>query len=369
MRFARANRAERSPADFERKRAQSNRDDCLDRVRLLEHGTSPSELKCLACASEFPRPRDSGHRFEVSLRFAGGSRENDAVEGRLFVGGTVTLAWVNRSLSAELDDSSVCVGEPLIVGSLEPGPLASGLTLFCQDCGLNIASHASETSQSPYAVDRLVELIPERSSGRKGSAKLTRGAALADPRVRGYFLARQIVAEGGCSYREMCIRAMRAQIPLANARAALTAMGASYAVEDGEKRVVVNESPFFGQVPSEPCAADAPQAAPALEARLTAASAEHAPRERGSFLRTLLGRLRPEPIDLDDDWQTFFSDLSAHRKYNITAEELESLASVSLMGQVESKRDLLFMLDVLRGKRDETVGPLPNVSRVQKQSR
>ncbi len=345
MKFARANRAERSPAES----------DCLDCVRLLEHGTIPSELKCLACAAEFPRPRDSGQRFDVSLRFAD-SRENDEIEGRLFVGDTVTLAWANRSLSAELDDTSICVGEPLIVGSLEPGPLASGLTLFCQDCGLNIASHASETSPSPYAVDRLVELVPELSAGRKRVAKATRGTALADPRVRAYFFARQVVAEGGCSYREMCIRAMRAHIPLADVRVALTAMGISYVVEDGEQRVVVDESPFFGQVESEPPSAEALQqvlvAAPAMEA--AAASAEPARRERGSFLRTLLGRLRPEPNDMDGDWQTFFSDLSMHEKYNITAEELDSLASVSLMGQVESKRDLLFMLNVLRGKRDET---------------
>lgn len=306
MNFAPAGHADRGPANSEHERAGSDTDRCVAGVRLLEHETRLSELKCLACASEFPRPRDSGQRFEVSLRFADGSRENDEVEGRLFVGGTVTLAWVNRSLSAELDGTAIYVGEPVIVGSLETGPLASGLALFCEDCGLNIASHANETSWSQYAVDRLVELVPERFTRRKSLATAAQGAALADPRVRAYFFARQIVADGGCSRRGMCIRALRAQVPLAEVEVALMAMGASYAVEDGEVRVLAEDSPFFGRVPSEPSSADVSQHI--MDAASATASSDGCePRPRQSILRTLLGRLRPEPIDLDDDWQTSFS--------------------------------------------------------------
>jgi transcriptional regulator with XRE-family HTH domain len=47
-------------------------------------------------------------------------------------------------------------------------------------------------------------------------------------------------------------------------------------------------------------------------------------------------------------WEEFSSDRKLHRLHNITAEEMEVLSRLALMGNVRSPRDFLFVLNAIR---------------------
>jgi len=47
-------------------------------------------------------------------------------------------------------------------------------------------------------------------------------------------------------------------------------------------------------------------------------------------------------------WEEFLADVSLQRTYNIQPEEIESLGTAAMLGNFNSKTDLLFMLSVIR---------------------
>jgi hypothetical protein len=50
-------------------------------------------------------------------------------------------------------------------------------------------------------------------------------------------------------------------------------------------------------------------------------------------------------------WESFQSDDALRREHQITDAEMKALERVSMLGQVMSKEDYLFILGVVRGKR------------------
>jgi hypothetical protein len=57
-------------------------------------------------------------------------------------------------------------------------------------------------------------------------------------------------------------------------------------------------------------------------------------------------------------WEEFANDPDFLRAHQISAAELDSLKNASLMGSVNRKEDLLFILEVIRGKSSRTALPL-----------
>ena len=55
-------------------------------------------------------------------------------------------------------------------------------------------------------------------------------------------------------------------------------------------------------------------------------------------------------------WEEFAKDERLHQTYAITEEEMESLKQSALLGNIRSKRDFVFMLNIIRRRRrnDET---------------
>lgn len=47
-------------------------------------------------------------------------------------------------------------------------------------------------------------------------------------------------------------------------------------------------------------------------------------------------------------WEAFQDDLELRRAHNISAQEMEMLSEVALMGQVQRERDFIYILNILR---------------------
>lgn len=56
----------------------------------------------------------------------------------------------------------------------------------------------------------------------------------------------------------------------------------------------------------------------------------------------------PRPYHSDAAWNAFRKNEELRRSHNITAEEMEMLSQVALMGNVQGPRDFLYILDTLR---------------------
>jgi hypothetical protein len=341
-------------------------------VRLLERGCLPAALRCAACERDFALPHAGGECFQQSIPFARGLQERDEpdLEERLFVGDEVMLAYASRDLSQELEHSVIYVGERVFAVSLGRGGSSPPPALFCADCGTNIVSRMNDKRSACYTWDRLIEFAPRKLNHRWSllGFGLGRVAAVPDPakaagmahpdsRVRAYFFARELIGDDACSRREMCIRAMRLQIPLAEAEAALAALGASYILgSEGEDVITFGAPPPLSQAPPPSWAAEGDKAMPH-----TRSSSELPSVAKGSARADRNGRSAPATApstrlwsaetDLREIWRAFCSDLRLHRMYNITPGELQALAHAAMMGEFDSKQDLLFTLRVIRGEK------------------
>lgn len=61
----------------------------------------------------------------------------------------------------------------------------------------------------------------------------------------------------------------------------------------------------------------------------------------------LLARI-PRPYTRRELWEQFSDDAALLRRHRVTAEELDALKRVALLGDVRSKRDFLFILGQIR---------------------
>lgn len=352
----------------------NNAGDPASSVYLLERGSVPAALRCAACGRVSLLPHMGGERFKQSLQFMREvpERSNLNVEGRLFVGETVKLAYASRDLSRELEHSVIYIGERVMVAALSAGKSSATLAIFCESCGTNIASHVNNPDRFHYAWDRLIELAPQRliqrwkqfriGPWRKSAAEqldeaneIARASALDDPRVRAYFFARDVIADGACPIRQMYVRALRAQVSLPEAKAALAALGASQMRNQaGEEVIIPGKAAALEQTPPPPWATQAAETASrarAVESQVTAGQADGVSGAQPSIAAAVPRRRPQKRPNMRELWLAFCNDMQLRLDYNISAQELAALAEVAMMGEFESTQDLLFMLRVMRGER------------------
>lgn len=223
-------------------------------IYLLAHGALAREPGCAGCGRAFVAPRTFGARFSGSIAFLP-NRESDSdhtTAVRLFVGATLLVARANRSMIAKMATEDLYLGERVLVASVVASQADEFPLIFCADCGARIAEKTTELGSDRYNWDRTAELhernrrvnrVCERALSilnRKANSdapdlppdRISQEAdascsILRDPRVRAVLLARDLLLSGGCSMREMKLKALRVAAPLNDVMAMLEAFGAS----------------------------------------------------------------------------------------------------------------------------------------------
>jgi len=250
------------------RRSFSSSPDFPSKYHLLGRGVALAQARCAACTRTFDAPRLSGERFEAAIPYVAPAAEFGGDEAGnhfwLFVGSSVLVAPANPALAPLLEKSRVFVGDRILVATANSGEGGATLVIFCQDCGETIEAKASRAGRENYVWDYVVEFEPRQllrpmklfpligktlarqvgllsvnESMHKSHDQEIHSAVQSDDRVRAFCFARDHLLEGRGRLREICSRALRAQVPLAKVKAAFQALGATFVRgDDGEDMIL-----------------------------------------------------------------------------------------------------------------------------------
>ncbi|HYB91426.1 MAG TPA: hypothetical protein VEC38_10305 [Candidatus Binataceae bacterium] len=227
---------------------------------LLEKGVALEEPRCAACGHVFGAPRSSGECFDAAIPYLAPAAQTCAchVEKHywLFAGSSILIAPASPALAPLFEKSKVFIGDRILIARAHSGEGGAVQVVFCADCGETIVAKADRAVRQNYAWDHLVEFAPRpiltrmrllpmigRSLAHEGGYTLKKSpqnphdrennsVLESDGRVRALCFARDQILEGRCRLREISLRALRAQVPVAELKAAFQALGATFARAD-----------------------------------------------------------------------------------------------------------------------------------------